>query len=95
MKTGSFSTPEKHSVEDLIVSTVAAARTGDYSGTSRLLNRFLGVVQQELAGNGGSGRDLRKIAYSLETLCAMQRIEDWVAFADILEYEFAPLWGGK
>jgi len=71
---------------------VTAARTGDYAGTARLLNQFLQYLQGELAKGFISAEGLSKITYSLETLMAMQQMGDWVAFADILEYEFGPLW---
>ena len=32
------------------------------------------------------------MTYSLETLAQMQQMKNWVAFADILEFEFLPLW---
>ncbi|MBN1307088.1 MAG: hypothetical protein JXA18_04170 [Chitinispirillaceae bacterium] len=71
---------------------VAAARTGDYAGAARLLNRLLQTLQRELSKGRVAASDLSKITYSLETLLAMQEMKNWVAFADILEYEFLPLW---
>ena len=71
---------------------IAAARTGDYAQTASLLNRFIQQLQQELAKGYIAADRLSKINYSLETLFSMQQMENWVAFADILEYEFLPLW---
>ena len=74
---------------DVIIRT---ARTGDYARTASLLNRFLQNLQQELSKGYIADDGLSKVTYSLETLLSMQQMENWVAFADILEYEFLPLW---
>ena len=71
---------------------IGTARTGDYARTASLLNRFLQHLQQELSKGYIAADGLSKVTYSLETLLSMQRMENWVAFADILEYEFLPLW---
>lgn len=71
---------------------VTAARTGDYPETSRRINIFLQHLQHELSKGYLPSESIAKITYSLETLLAMQQMNDWVAFADILEYEFMPLW---
>ncbi len=76
----------------LIPAIVFAARTGDYAEAARNLNLFLQKLQQEISKGYISAENLSKITYSLETLLAMQQMENWVAFADILEYEFLPLW---
>ena len=79
-------------METLVLPIVLAARTGDYSTASRLLNHLFRILQEELSGGRVSAENLSKLTYSLETLMAMQKMENWVAFADILEYEFVPLW---
>ncbi|MBN1757068.1 MAG: hypothetical protein JW863_02050 [Chitinispirillaceae bacterium] len=71
---------------------VNAARTGDYAQTASHLNRFLQKLQQELSKGYIAADGLSKLTYSLETLLSMQRMKNWIAFADILEYEFLPLW---
>lgn len=71
---------------------ITAARTGDYAGTARLLNRLLQRLQVEISKGYIGATTMTKITYSLETLLAMQQMNDWVAFADVLEYEFMPLW---
>ena len=76
----------------MIPPIATAARTGDYAGTARLHNRFLRVLQKQISRGVIGPEGISKITYSLETLLAMQKMEDWVAFADILEYEFLPLW---
>jgi hypothetical protein len=78
-------------IDSLIPVIVAAARTGDYAGTSRLCNVFLQKLEAELSKGHVMADHLSKITYSLETLLAMQKMENWVAFADVLEYEFLPL----
>jgi hypothetical protein len=96
---GSDEMEEKHTgkaavqgIVTLIPAIVAAARTGDYAGAARLLNTMLQQLQKELSKGHVAAGSLSKITYSLETLLAMQKMENWVAFADILEYEFFPLW---
>ena len=76
----------------MIPEIITSARTGDYAQTASLLNRFLQHLQQELAKGYIAADGLSKITYSLETLLSMQQMENWVAFADILEFEFLPLW---
>lgn len=79
-------------LEEMIQTIAATARTGDQAGTARLFNRFLQTLQEEIAGGILSNEGLAKISFSLETLLGMQHMKDWVAFADILEYELLPLW---
>ena len=71
---------------------VKAARTGDYSNVSSLLNQALQILQHELSKGIIAPDGISKLAYSLETLTAMQQMQNWVAFADILEFEFIPFW---
>jgi hypothetical protein len=71
---------------------IQAARTGSYAQTAGLLNRLLQALQKELSKGHLSVKDIGKVTYSLETLAEMQNMENWVAFADVLEYEFLPLW---
>ena len=75
-----------------IESIVKAARTGDYGTASSEINKFLQVLQAELAKGKVDAAMLSKITYSLKTLMEMQKNGDWVAIADILEHEFTKLW---
>jgi hypothetical protein len=84
--------PTTGDLSHLLPAIVAAARTGDYAQGAALLNRFLRILQQELSKGYIAADGLSKVTYSLETLLSMQQMENWVAFADILEYEFLPLW---
>ena len=69
-----------------------ASRTGDYAAGASMLNRFLASLQKELSRGTVPVKTLSAITYSLETLSQMQQMGNWVAFADLLEYEFLPLW---
>ena len=84
--------PIEHDLLEEIPGIITAARTGDYPDSARRINIFLQHLQSELSKEYLSEEGIAKITYSLETLLAMQQMSDWVAFADILEYEFAPLW---
>jgi hypothetical protein len=76
---------------DILQKIAFAARTGDEAGTARLLNRFLQILQKSVLPGIKNSEGLSKITFSLETLLGMQQMKDWVAFADILEYELHPL----
>jgi len=67
------------------------ARIGDYGNTAACLNQFLVQLQNLFTKRNISRDNLSKITYSLETLMAMQEMKNWVAFADILEYELLAL----
>jgi len=84
-------TNDSASIITLFRSCAAAARTGDYGQASSILNTSLASLQKRLSGGSYSADDLNKLSYSLETLSLMQQQENWVAFADILEYELITL----
>jgi hypothetical protein len=67
------------------------ARGGDYSGAALSLNEFILSFQDFMKSDFGKGRD-PKITYSLQTMLLMIERKDWVAVADIIDYEFIPLW---
>ncbi|HMA65574.1 MAG: hypothetical protein ACM31E_01315 [Fibrobacterota bacterium] len=67
------------------------ARTGDYGQAASDINIFLQLLQSELSKGYIRSDDLSKVTYSLETLMEMQKKGDWVALADILEYEFTDI----
>jgi hypothetical protein len=71
---------------------IIAARTGDYSSVSTLLQKSVVLLQNELKKHPLKDTSLSKLSYSLETIASMQQMQNWVALADILEYEFIPLW---
>ena len=92
MSGNAFTTTTTGTITGLIPVIIKAARTGDYAQTASHLNRLLQKLQQELAKGYIAADGLSKITYSLETLLSMQQMKNWIAFADILEYEFLPLW---
>jgi hypothetical protein len=50
------------------------------------------LIQSELKNRKVVPQLLQKLLFSLETLFIMQKMEDWVAVADILEFEFRSIW---
>lgn len=92
MKEKESLSPREHNLLEEIPGIIAATRTGDYPDSARRINIFLQHLQTEISRGYISEEGIAKITYSLETLLAMQQMSDWVAFADVLEYEFMPLW---
>jgi hypothetical protein len=78
-------------ISNYIRSIIKSARTGDYGQTSSDLNQWLIVLQSELSKGSVSPQSLSKICYSLETMVEMQKMGNWVAVADVLEYELLTL----
>jgi hypothetical protein len=71
------------------------ARTGDYADAALKLNQCIVLLQTHLqysAASPGIRKYGSKINYSLETMFLMLKNNDWVALADIIEFEFIPLW---
>lgn len=81
----------KKKLLNLLSVLISSSRTGDYAGTSRQLNIFLNLLEKILSSGKISSKQISQLTYSLETLLAMQQMENWVAFADILEYELTEL----
>ncbi|NLL12695.1 MAG: hypothetical protein GX267_04765 [Fibrobacter sp.] len=71
---------------------IDSLRCGDYSVASSRLNETLQCMETELKNRKVAPKQLQKLLYSLETLFTMQKMEDWVAVADILEFEFTGIW---
>lgn len=67
------------------------ARVGDYSDAASQLNIGLQKVQAFLHSGNLPDEYIRKMFYSLETMFMMQKQDDWVALADVIEFEFIPL----
>jgi hypothetical protein len=67
------------------------ARTGDYAIAAQSLNEFV-ILFQEIGKSGFGVKINSRITYSLETMLLMLENKDWVALADIIDYEFIPLW---
>ena len=83
---------QNYTTKELFEGIIKAARTGDYGKAASDLNIVVANLKAELSKGTIPAANLPKISYSLETLMAMQKMENWVAFADILEYEFVTLW---
>ncbi|MBD3344379.1 MAG: hypothetical protein GF401_04875 [Chitinivibrionales bacterium] len=69
------------------------ARIGDYADAASLLNTGYRMVQDYLRSGIFPEQGIKKILYSLETMYVLQKQDDWVALADVIEYEFIPLLG--
>jgi len=89
---GAMNSNEKNSFIPLVRHIIQTARTGDYAECSSALNRFLNYLQKELSRGYLPVKEISSVTYSLQTLAEMQQMKNWVAFADILEFEFMPLW---
>jgi hypothetical protein len=75
-------------IDTLFASLVRAARLGDYGDAARDLNRCLVLIQKMQTGMRRIPKPLLdKLNYSLETVFLMLKNKDWVAIADIVEYE--------
>lgn len=68
------------------------ARTGDCGAAASQTNMCMASIQEALSQSPPSPDWMEKLKFSLETLLMMQEQEDWVAFADVAEFELAPLW---
>lgn len=74
-------------IADTIRTVIHSARTGNFGNAAAQFNITLQQIQQSIKSGVISADNIKKLTYSLETLFAMQKMENWVAFADILEYE--------
>lgn len=80
---------KKTDLHEQIKKIAQEARCGNYGQAASDINKFLLLLQSELSKGYIRPDDLSKVTYSLETLLEMQKKGDWVALADILEYEFS------
>jgi hypothetical protein len=79
----------------LLKEIAALARTGDYADAALKLNQCIVRLQTCLQANAASAQLQKyssKINYSLETMFLMLKNNDWVALADIIDFEFISLW---
>lgn len=70
---------------------VVCARTGSYSDAASKLNSCLQDLQPILLSGTIPPEYLKKLTYSLETVFLMQKQNDWVAMADVIEFELPVL----
>jgi hypothetical protein len=80
------------SILDLLAITSNRARTGDYSDAARSLNQCIPLLQNRLLTLEKQTVYGAKISFSLETMLLMLEHKNWVAVADVIDYEFIPLW---
>jgi len=73
---------------------ITSARTGSFSQAASDLNAVSQKLSLTFKQHSFSPGQLEKIAYSLETIVLMQKQDDWVAVADVIEYELIPLLQG-
>ena len=79
--------PKNDIVFTLLKETVISARTGGYSDAASKLNACLQELQPLLRNGKIPAAELKKLAFSLETILLMQKQNDWVAVADVIEFE--------
>ena len=71
------------------------ARCGDYGRAALSMNSSILGFQEFIRQEGTSDRFKEygpRMTYSLQTLLLMLERKDWVAAADVIDYEFIPLW---
>ena len=78
-------------IYSLLHEIVRLARTGSYSDAASKLNSWLQELQPILTSGKIAPAYLKKITYSLETVFLMQKQNDWVAVADVIEFELPGL----
>ena len=78
-------------VSCILRDVVYSIRTGDYSDAASKLNICLQELQPILTSGKIPVEYLKKLTYSMETIFLMQTQKDWVAVADVIEYEFIAL----
>jgi hypothetical protein len=80
---------------DLLADASRCARLGDYGRAAQSINGCILDFQKLMERTEKPPRFMAlapKVTYSLETLLMMLERKDWVAAADIIDYEFIPLW---
>jgi hypothetical protein len=81
--------------ETYLAEIVTACRLGDYGDASSLINKCIPAfeaLQKDPAMARTRKPLLDKINFSLETVVLMLGRKDWVAVADIIEFELLPMW---
>jgi hypothetical protein len=85
----------KETISTLLPQIVRSCRLGDYGDAANGLNKC--VPAFEAFKNISNAKNLPKqllntLNYSLETVVLMLQNKDWVAVADVIEYELLMLW---
>jgi hypothetical protein len=82
-------------VIDIFAEAARHARCGDYSQAAGAINSSILKFKEFMQQQGASEQYKKfgpRMTYSLETLLMMLERKDWVAAADVIDYEFIPLW---
>ncbi len=85
---------DEQEIIDMLYDVSQGARSGDYNRAALSLNTGIIRLQrflQRQQSSPGFQRHGGKITYSLETLSLLLEQKDWVAIADVIDYEFVPL----
>lgn len=82
----------RNSVATILDQVIVQLRTGDYGAAASGFNRALAAIQAVLRSETISPELMGKLQYSIETMLLMLEQEDRVGLADVIEYEFLPLW---
>ncbi len=84
-----------HEIETYLAVLGPHCRRGDYGDAAKTLNGFLSLLQntdmRNMLARIPKGL-LQKFNYSLETIFLMFKNQDWVAVADVVEYELNDIW---
>ena len=78
----------------LLNKTAFLIRSGDYPDAASKLNKCLQKIESEFISKNLQDKVLGKLTYSLETILLMQKNKDWVAIADIIEFELCEILKG-
>jgi hypothetical protein len=82
-------------VIDLFNAASRHARIGDYGRAAAAINSCILRFQEFIGQKTRAARFKEygpRMTYSLQTLVLMLEQKDWVAAADVIDYEFIPLW---
>lgn len=86
-----FMKKEINEINCLFKNIVINIRTGNYSDAGSKMNSCLQVLQPLLTSGIIPPTQIKSMVYSLETMLMMQEQKDWVAVADVIEFEFLVL----
>jgi hypothetical protein len=70
-------------------SAARLSRLGDFRDAASAANNALPFLDSWLSSS--SPEIKTKLTYALETMLLMQQQQDWVGYADVIEYELIPL----
>ena len=75
----------------LVQGIVSSARFGDYGDAASKMNLFVQALSEAMESGKIVGADFAKLQPLLGAMLKRQEDVDWVAVADILEFELGPL----